>query len=564
MFDHSQSSSVFKGNQISARYHPEDGVYSHNAFIEALPANMEKSEVARRILRLPKWDDSQRNWSEIRRLHAVQTIANYIEPLPLHIGLTQRFSTMIKNGYIARNPLSDEWVKQIRAGYDAMDWWTDENEPPPIQSTAAGFAIVGTSGVGKTTAVKSVLGLYPQVIFHSEYNGQPFNRTQLVWLHLECPYNGSVRGLCQNFFYTIDQILGTRYYQKFDRLAERKTLQSMAHIASLLGLGVLVIDEIQRVIQGKSGESEPMLDLFVELANTIGVPVVLIGTYEALPLVTKAFSPARRGSGQGDMLLSNMENDETWNYLISNMWRLQWTNEPTELTDEILETLYDESQGIIDIAAKLYMLAQWSVIGQASERLNPARFRSVAKENLRLVRPILEAMRKKDLKVLSQISDVIPNPIDLYGHLKQAEERVQVEGSLNTLRVQNITEHGTNNPEFEIVSWLITAGIDPKLAAECASRAVQLHANSTNIEEAMRGAMKMALQRIEENTVPEETQVIQTAKTVKKKAARTNTTNPSQDLREIVSSGKKCGIPAYEALKEAEVIKPIHELVDLT
>lgn len=565
MADHNQLMSVFKGNQIEAKYHAEEGtMYSHNAYIEALPEIMEPSDVARRILRLPAWHESQRQWSAIRRLHAVQTIANYIEPLPMHMDLEQRFSRMIRNGYMARNPISAEWVKQIRAGYQGLEWWTDDNQPPIIQSTAAGFAVVGTSGVGKSTAVKSVLGLYPQVIFHSEYNSHPFNRTQLVWLHLECPYNGSIKGLCQNFFNAIDQILGTRYYQKFNRHAAHQLLPSMAHIASFLGLGVLVIDEIQRISQFKSGGAEQVLNFFVELANTIGVPVVLIGTFKALPLLTDQFAQARRSAGQGDMILSNMANDETWNHLIDKMWRYQWTNMPTELSDAIRKTLYEESQGIIDIAAKLYMLAQWSVIGQQNERLSPARFRAVAKESLRLVRPILDALKRRDMKALSEISDVVPIPIDLQEHLRRAEERVQVEGSLNTLRTQSSSNLGANAPEMEIVGWLLSCGIEQKVAVECAYRAVRLHANSTDIGEAMKSAIKMALQREEETPSAEESHASQTANpAASKKAARTSAAHHPQDLKETVAAGRKRGLPAYETLKEYGIIQPIDELIKL-
>ncbi len=50
-------------------------------------------------------------------------------------------------------------------------------------------------------------------------------------------------------------------------------------------IGVLVIDEIQRLSQARSGGAERMLNFFVQLINTIGVPVVLIGTYKARSLI---------------------------------------------------------------------------------------------------------------------------------------------------------------------------------------------------------------------------------------------------------------------------------------
>ncbi len=81
----------------------------------------------------------------------------------------------------------------------------------------------------------------------------------------------------------------------------------MAQLAMNHSLGLLVIDEIQHLSLAKSGGSEKMLNFFVNLVNTIGVPVVLIGTMKALSVLQSEFRQARRGSGQGDMNCSLKE-----------------------------------------------------------------------------------------------------------------------------------------------------------------------------------------------------------------------------------------------------------------
>lgn len=142
---------VFMGNQIPAKYHlTEEAMYRHNAFIEALPPVLMPEEAANRIRRKPAYSEAGRYWNAQRRLQSVQTIANYIEPLPIHLDLEQRFSRMIRNGYMTRNPISAEWIKQMRAGFRDLDWGTGEDGyVPVIRSSAAGFSIIGTSGVGK-------------------------------------------------------------------------------------------------------------------------------------------------------------------------------------------------------------------------------------------------------------------------------------------------------------------------------------------------------------------------------------------------------------------------------
>lgn len=137
-------------------------------------------------------------------------------------------------------------------------------------------------------AVEEILQLYPQVLYHSHYQGRDFTRAQIVWLKIECPYDGSTKGLCVNFFQAIDGLIGTNYEENF--ATGRRTLDemmpNMARVASIHGIGVLVIDDIQFLSQAKSGGSSRMLNFFTYLVNTAGVPVLLISTYKARRILT--------------------------------------------------------------------------------------------------------------------------------------------------------------------------------------------------------------------------------------------------------------------------------------
>jgi hypothetical protein len=240
-----------------------------------------------------------------------------------------------------------------------------------MNSTASGFTVIGMSGVGKTTAMEKVLSLYPQQILHTQYKGEPLFLTQLVWAKIDCPFDGSLKGLCLSFFAYVDRILGTSYSKKFssDRMTVDAALPRMAQIATTHCLGLLVIDEIQHLSQAKSGGSDKMLNFFVTLVNTIGVPVVLIGTTKAMSVLQSEFRQARRGSGQGDLLWDRMKNDLSWEIMLRAMWKNQWTRNQTPLTAELKDILYDESQGIIDIAVKLYAMAQMKAIADGTETI---------------------------------------------------------------------------------------------------------------------------------------------------------------------------------------------------
>ena len=250
-----------------------------------------------------------------------QNTLQFFAPLPIHFDLKQRFSRMIRLGYQARNPAMIGFWGDVQLRVQSLGM---VRQSP--RSTATGFTIIGMSGVGKTTSIEAILALYPQVIFHSHYHDHDFNFTQIVWLKQNCPFDGSVKGLCLNFFQAVDDLLGTRYYDNY--ASGRKTvdelLPRMALVASLHSIGVLVIDEIQHLSQAKSGGSGKMLNFFVQLINTIGLPVVLVGTYKAISLLSGEFRQTRRGTGQGDLVWDRMKNDDDWKWFVNCLWGYQY------------------------------------------------------------------------------------------------------------------------------------------------------------------------------------------------------------------------------------------------
>ena len=389
---------VGKGRIVEADYRPvEISTYRGNPLIEALPPIWTEDEVEERLRYYPPYEDRDRLAPAHLRLHLLQSTLQFFEPLPVHLELEQRFSRMIRTGYLARNPRDPQFVSSLHQQADLLS--DSDLVPPSPRSTATGFTILGMSGVGKTTAVERILSLYPQVIHHHVYQEQPLTMVQVVWLKLDCPFDGSIKGLCLNFFQAVDDLLGSRYYERYasGRRTVDELLPRMARVAALHGLGVLVIDEIQHLSEAKSGGSRKMLNFFVQLVNTIGLPVVLVGTYKALGLLSGEFRQTRRGTGQGDYVWDPMANDDTWQYFIEALWRFQYTRKPMALTDALRDTLHEASAGITDFAVKLYMLAQARAIARDDMDITPGLIRSVAKDSLRLAAPILQALRTNDI-----------------------------------------------------------------------------------------------------------------------------------------------------------------------
>lgn len=470
------------GRQVEASYtHQEIEGYKDNPFIEALPPIFEDKDVVSQIKKYPSYNDEQRKLGKQTRLHLVQQISDYVEPLPSHLLVEQRISRLIRHGYKARNPFSPAIIRQFHIGFkEILEGGVDSSghNIAGVRSTASGFAILGVSGQGKTTAIESSLLLYPQVIHHNSYNENPFIRKQLVWLKLNCPFDGSLKGLCFNFFQSIDSHLGTNYFHKFSSKGSSvdMLIPVMAHLATLHGLGVLVIDEIQNLSFLKSGGAEKMLNYFTQLINTIGVPVVLIGTFKAMRLLSGSFSQARRSTGQGDLIMDRLMEGEEWNYFLNGLWRYQWTAKNTPLKAPLKKKMYELSQGIVDIAVKLYMLAQWQAIdedGNDNERITVDLLESVAKQHMQLVQPMLKILRRNDPDTLALVDDLYPEWNVLDQFLKRSSEKVNVQGEIRTKVLREDKIEQDQDKYIDLIKTAIDFGAPADVAEEIAKRILQ-------------------------------------------------------------------------------------------
>lgn len=537
---------IFKGAKVDALYSEQVlKEYRDNPLIEALPPIFSKEQVVRKLINIPDYSPEERKLEEHYRYHCIQKLFSYFEPLQKHIELEQRFSRIIRQGYISRNPLGTEYAARLQDGYKLIKNGSDNFfSLSTYKTTASGFTIIGISGIGKSKTIERILFLYPQVIKHSKYKGQCINLYQITWLKLDCPFDGSLKGLCINFFQAVDELLGTDYFRKYGagRNSVDTMIPRMAQIANLHCIGTLIIDEIQHLNLAKSGGSDKMLNFFVTVVNTIGIPVVLVGTTKALPILQGEFRQARRGSGQGDLMWDRMKNDSYWKLLMQGMWSLQWTKKETALTQEIADTIYDRSQGIIDIAIKLYAMTQIRAITSGKEIITPKLINTVANENFKLIEPMIDALRSGDKNKISQYGDI--TPIDFQEFYEKNVTKIP-----SDLR-EAIDDNYEFIKEYAILK-LVELGIDSALAKDCV---IKIMNESGNLDKTyiVKEAMKVAFEN--ENKIPEK------PKTISKKV---KTGLNSSDLRFIVDEGRKKLRSSHDALIEAGLIKdPAKEFFD--
>jgi len=442
---------------VSAIYR-DTGVrqYRGNPFIEALPSIMDVKQAALSLKGSVQFEDSDRIASRKIRMHMVASLLDdFFQPLSQHLQLEERISMMIRRGYVGRNLNDGSLNRRLQEGYELIKADGDRVANFAVEKTTArSMSLIGISGSGKSSSLDRVLNTYPQVIYHESKNF-----IQLTYLKIECPSNGDLESLCLNFFNAVDVMLDTNYEQKYSkqRLSVPKMLALMRQTATHRAIGVLVIDEIQRLSQVRSGGKEQMLEFFVELVNQVGMPVVLVGTPKARPIFELELQSGRRSAGIGSIYWETIpqkadtvegeKNHPNWLAFSNSLWRYQWLVHGAEpLTDDIRDCWYELSQGVLDIVVKLFVLSQMRAIASKQEKITVRILRSVYEQDLKPIHPMLAALRSKDPELIIKYSDlrivdVEKKLLELGGKILSVEQKDDLHlfnGNQEALRVYNL------------------------------------------------------------------------------------------------------------------------------
>jgi hypothetical protein len=372
-----------------AKYSSLTFPHAGNPLIEALPQFLQEEESIHRLAQYPEWDKEISRYDIATRVFSMDSLYNdFFQPLPQTLILKNNIERLIKQGYVSRNPISDFQDRRI--------------------GMANSLTLLGVAGMGKTVSIDRILALYPQVIKHTEYHGQRLIFNQIVYLKLNCPYNGSIKGLLYQLYGEIDRLTGENWCEKFKR--SRATVESMIQssykIAKASQIGVIVLDEVQHLANMPEKNKDILLNFLVTLTNTIRVPLIYVGTPAAYGVLNRDLRQARRSSGtMGDLVWDKYENDEVFKLLVQKLWRYQITNRYATLTKEILDTLYYESQGIIDVLMKLHSLVQVYATQNKYDEVTPSMIQYVA-NSLSVMKPILQALKSGNRKFIFEYKDV--------------------------------------------------------------------------------------------------------------------------------------------------------------
>lgn len=246
---------------------------------------------------------------------------------------------------------------------------------------------------------------------------------------VQCPFDSSVKGLLLEILRKVDECLESNYYH--NALKARATTDMLIGSVSQVALnhvGLLIVDEIQNVVNSKNGKS--LVGALTQLINNSGISIAMIGTPESSVFFEQAFQLARRSLG---LQYGAMEYGIEFISLCKILFSYQYVKNKVELTDAVIEWLYEHSSGIVSIVVSLIHDAQEIAILNGSECLDMESLNEAYKKRLSMLHTFIEPTIKREkqtskkkkadkLDALGTAADVTNNDMKIADMVAKAKE----------------------------------------------------------------------------------------------------------------------------------------------
>ena len=423
---------AFSPEFVTANYTPQRiPQFRNNPLIEALPQAMNEEELINALTLAPEFSEDQRDWSTSERLMMLESLQNFMVPMHNHIELCSALDAMLRSGYVGRAPRTPGHSQIYQSIYDKQQAGVSFSQTANSRTPQLSTSLIGLSGMGKTTTVTRWCAHLPKVIYHPEINVY-----QIPYLHVEMPSDGSsIKGLAHGILQKIDELIpGANYYNQYalkGRTGADTLMRSVARIMNLHLVGLLICDEVQNLANAKKGGQTVMTEL-VSACNDLKVPILFIGTNKAAKVLSMDFRQSRRASGHGISIWEKLQpgtigEPSEWDAFLEVLWQYQWLKKPVPLNPLFCKYMYECSQGVLDLAIKLFASAQARAMLDGSEELTPDLILNVFEDEFKLMHPMIEALRSDNLEILCEYDDIAP--LNLQQHLDTAKRKLAMKKS---------------------------------------------------------------------------------------------------------------------------------------
>lgn len=328
------------GHTVGAVY----DINSGNPYLDAMPDMLPPEQFAKAVASYPPIPHDLAEMSPEERRGLLPSLSSLYVPMPYQYAIYDTLYRAIATTYRTADVV--ESTRAINAYYCGRNYATQ----------ADSGSILGVPGCGKTATVRRCLSTMPQVIEHVEYQGQPLYSKQVLWLHVECPSDCSVKTLGFGIMAALDRAIGSHYLESTQGLRSASASAIAVQTKILLTnhhVGLLVVDEIQNAVltARKNRQEKPLLRFLVELTNETMTSIYFIGTPVAEELFVSQEHLKRRTRG---IRLAPFKPDGAYLDFAKKIWPYQYTAQAAPLTTSICNKLYNCSGGIPAYIIKIF------------------------------------------------------------------------------------------------------------------------------------------------------------------------------------------------------------------
>ncbi len=328
---------------------------------------------------LPEYDPSIREADMMKRLSSLTDIYRVYYPFPMSVEIYNKLyiSTVLS----LKKKNTKTAVKQHNITYKAM---VSDRLYHGIIGGADSLSIIGKSGSGKTSSIQRALKLISGGEIIETDN--PYCKI-IPCLQVQCPYDASPKGLLLEILRNVDAAIDTKYYERSRKRSDTTDILigTVSQVA-LNHIGLLVIDEIQNVYGRKNGTS--LMAMIIQLINSSGISIVMVGTEECIPFFENALQLARRAQG---LRYNALSFDSYFEDFCKTVWEYQYTVKYTAIDAGILAWLYEHSGGIISSIVSLMYEAQEIAIMGGHEALDLHTLNSAYKNRMSFMQRFVDA-----------------------------------------------------------------------------------------------------------------------------------------------------------------------------
>lgn len=348
-----------------------------NNILTALPEMKSGNELISELSVLPFYDEKIRSQSQAVRLIALSELYNIYIPSPMSTEIYSKLYLSLLRSL--QNKASKNAVIQRNLNYKSMQ----NKVYSGVMGGADSWLISGCSGIGKSQAISRAIDLITaNGIIETK---KPYTKI-IPCLVVQCPFDSSVKGLLLEILRKVDEILDSNYYEKAlkGRITTDMLIGTISQVA-INHIGLLIVDEIQNVVNNKSGKS--LVGMLTQLINSSGISILMVGTPECELFFEQALHLARRSLG---LKYGALEYNQYFFDFCTTLFEYQYTKEKAEMTDSVIRWLYEHSGGIISVVISLFHDSQEIAILSGKERISIDTLTEAYKKRLSMLHGYIE------------------------------------------------------------------------------------------------------------------------------------------------------------------------------